>query len=505
MTLNSFTGIVSDNAPDNQALWKVLGVSTADIRNVISHFCHPVTNDKIWVFSDLPHLVKLLRNNVMDHGITLKTGAKLNHSDFERLLQLDGAELKICHKLSKKHINCKNRERMRVHLAFEVFSNNVAVAMRRFFPHKQEAANFVELINNCGDILNSRHPVFSSNNPYKVSFGVSQYETEQINKLMELFEIICKMRVGKSKSLYPFQRGFLLTINSAIHLLRDLKTTYVECQYILTARLNQDYIENFFFLIRGIGEFNMNPNPTETMTRLKAIALSQNLRHSQYLCVQNENSDAENQTKLASFLFDLEEDKIDNLGCTENSTLQTLSLNSDTWMAYNSNLTYKESCELGGQEYVAGFIASKLVSKHPELVLPMKDLERLPKSWTQQLSHGNLTVPIPEWVSQFINMDKAFNVFHQRAELCWTELLPLDPDKNVITRLSAVLSSHFSTLPLKLVKSFAKTRTMIRVSHNNKIIKNQPFYNFTAVRTRSHKSCLPDEMTEELLNYEISA
>ena len=488
-------------------MWKTLGVSAEDAKKLQSHFFHPVTNAKVWVFSDLPHLMKLLRNNVMDHGITLASGEKLTYLDFKKLIQLDNSELRVCHKLTKKHLDCKNQERMRVHMAFEVFSNTVATAMRQHFPQKEEASKFIKLVNDCGDILNSRYPTNTSKNIWKVPFGVSPYEEQQISKLKELYEAIRSMRVGKRKqALYPFQKGFLLTINSTMCLLSDLKIAYPKCQYLLTARLNQDYIENFFSLIRGIGGFHMNPNPTETMSRLKAVALSQNLKHSNNISVRQEDIETESKGKIASLFFDFEQESIHFLENTEIQELEEMKLNSESWSEFNYNLTSKQNCEFGGKEYIAGFLASKFVLQYPELALPIEGFERTPKSWTQKLSYGNFTVPSPEWVSEFIKLDQEFRSFHARAtEFSCNEMLQLDTAPNVLSRLSTFLAKKFKNIPLNLIKRFAKTRTMIRINHNNKIIKNAPFCNFTTIKTRSQKSCINDEMIEEMMEYEMRA
>jgi len=279
-------GIVCDNAPDNRNLWKTLGISFEDTENIISSFPHPITNQNVWIFADFPHLIKLLRNNLIDNGFTLQNGEKLNSSHLRQLIQLDKAELKICHKLTEKHLTCKNQERMRVAKAFELFSHTNAVAMKTFLPHKSNVANFIELINDSSDILNSRFPN-SNANIYKTPYG--QHYEKQTAKLKELYEAIRFLKIGKRKKLYPFQKGFLLTINSTIKLWSEMRENYPQFKFLLTARLNQDHLENFFSLIRGFGGFNQNPSPTETITRIKAIALSQNLKHSEYLSVKDED------------------------------------------------------------------------------------------------------------------------------------------------------------------------------------------------------------------------
>jgi len=124
-----YAGIVCDNATDNQKLWKDLGICVDDEHNVISSFYHPVTGENVWAFSDFPHLMKLLRNKVIDNGFTLPYQEKLKGSDFHQLWKMDSGETKICYKLTEKHVTCQNKERMRVNKAFELFSHTVATAI----------------------------------------------------------------------------------------------------------------------------------------------------------------------------------------------------------------------------------------------------------------------------------------------------------------------------------------------------------------------------------------
>jgi Transposase protein len=59
-------GCVSDMGTSNQGLWKELDVSMYK-----TNFNHPVTNNQIQMFADVPHLLKLTRNWLFDSGKTL--------------------------------------------------------------------------------------------------------------------------------------------------------------------------------------------------------------------------------------------------------------------------------------------------------------------------------------------------------------------------------------------------------------------------------------------------
>ena len=56
---------------------------------------------------------------------------------------------------------------------------------------------------------------------------------------------------GPTSAVLPFQHGILCGIKSLRSLLDEIENEGWE--YILTARLNQDVVENFFSQIRGLG------------------------------------------------------------------------------------------------------------------------------------------------------------------------------------------------------------------------------------------------------------
>lgn len=71
--------MVHDLGPTNMKLWKTLDISTEK-----TYFKNPAAPErKIFVFADAPHLLKLIRNNFIDHGFTLE-GNKQVSSECQR-------------------------------------------------------------------------------------------------------------------------------------------------------------------------------------------------------------------------------------------------------------------------------------------------------------------------------------------------------------------------------------------------------------------------------------
>ena len=76
---------------------------------------------------------------------------------------------------------------------------------------------------------------------------------------------------GKTNVL-PFEKGIVCGINSLRNLFKDLK----DCgyNYILTARLNQDSVENLFSSLRRLGGSDKNPDLLQSLRRAKMLILS---------------------------------------------------------------------------------------------------------------------------------------------------------------------------------------------------------------------------------------
>ncbi len=109
-------------------------VSELDLTPDKFSFCHPTSPDReIFAFQDVPHLLKLFRNHLLDEGYELrtKTGTyvSLDKSDFEKLLDNDNNELQIAFKVtSELHLNCTGSARQRVRTAAQLLSHTVAKA-----------------------------------------------------------------------------------------------------------------------------------------------------------------------------------------------------------------------------------------------------------------------------------------------------------------------------------------------------------------------------------------
>lgn len=228
---------VSDCGGGNIGLWRELGIS-------IERSFYEFNSSKIYFFADVPHLLKLIRNWLFDTGFVLKDGTFILKNSLKDLVESSNTEVSSCHKLTQNHITCEKTQRQNVLLAAQVFSNTTATALKRYLPGdkklSQNLAEFIELIGTWFDILNSYTPEASV--PTKRPYGGSPTQIEVLHEAKDTFQT---MRCISKNSLQIFQKGAIITTISVEKLYEDLKSKY-DIKYILTHRLNQDCLENFF-------------------------------------------------------------------------------------------------------------------------------------------------------------------------------------------------------------------------------------------------------------------
>ncbi len=261
---------VCDYSPTNRALLKELQVTNENPFFSDIKIKHP-----IFFFADFPHMLKLLRNHVLDQGIILENGYYLSKEIFKNVLDLDNSEVKLCHKISAAHLLVKGSERQNVRKAAQLFSASVANFILQFIPSENIAANFILLINNLFDLFNSSSESNTITH-FKMGFSGS---ADQINLLNVALSEITNLRVAsfskdnimkKKISLLPFQIGMMQSIN-ALHQLFNYVNINFEIRYILTYKVTQDTLENFFSQIRSIGHSYDHPPPLEFIYRFRIL------------------------------------------------------------------------------------------------------------------------------------------------------------------------------------------------------------------------------------------
>ena len=158
--------ITCDGMSTNLSVLKLLGCDFNDITSLQTWFLHPETKEKIFVFLDPCHMLKLVRNVIGDlKNIVNRDDQFIRWSDLVNLHELQQQEnMHLANKLRSAHIHYHN-QKMKVRFAVQIFSTSVANALLfckntlklKEFQSCQSTIEFLQVFNDLFDILNSKN------------------------------------------------------------------------------------------------------------------------------------------------------------------------------------------------------------------------------------------------------------------------------------------------------------------------------------------------------------
>ncbi len=222
---------------------------------------------KIHVTCDAPHLIKSARNALLEHDIIVPTGlASWDH--IRALYEHDRKQLvRLTPKLTAYHIDLKAiGGKMSVCKAAQVLSHTVACALRSYahsgaLPKDVLAtADYCDYFNKIFDVLNCsrKHGVTQFQSALSLDNAVALTFMETATTWLKSLQILDKNK-KVINSRFRFLNGFCLSLSSVRSLMEHLAKEYSH-DFLLTRRLNQDGLENFFGVIRGRNGYNSNPS-----------------------------------------------------------------------------------------------------------------------------------------------------------------------------------------------------------------------------------------------------
>ena len=442
--------VTSDMGPKNIGLWKEL-----DIHTEKPHFDY--NGRQIQVFADVPHLLKLLRNHFLDQGFLLKDGTLILKEDIQKLLTVNSGEKRLAYKLAPRHFECSGSLRQNVALAAQLFSRSTARAIRLIFPDKIGLADFVELINDTFDIMNSRSAEGHAQYDYALGWE-SEFKkmVTQQEILMNAKEVIGGMRtidnklykekgiVKPKQGLHPFQKGWIVSITAALDLVEKLRKKY-GAKFLMTARANQDHLEVTFSRVRYIGGPNTHPGCVEFKNRLRLLVLGDSSEFIVTGCpVQAE---LEEEIMLSQQLVEgIETERpedliIDEVDIGAQESVETTS-------------SSEIDCNAEINKYLAGYIAFKFKNEYPEMSEEGTVDKPISCPWIEAYSYGGLTKPSRTWYESYLKLDAEFHNLHGMG---------LSKESRIIQKATQHITNSCSDIPEDVIKFFAKMRTHIRI------------------------------------------
>ncbi|CAL8074647.1 unnamed protein product [Orchesella dallaii] len=467
--------VTSDLGGENRSIWKHYGISTSK-----SWFENPHDKSRrVHVFADVPHMLKLIRNHLLDDGFATENGTIINKETFEDLVSAASGELTVCPKLSHKLLDVSGAERMRVRPAAQLLSHHSATLAKVIFPDKPEVSNFIEAVNDGFDVFNSRVPVNNSNN---LCSGFGFQLTKQMDALarlksfMESGRFFMKGKVepkrGRKRKysddvekenlnpnvptaqrklktcLLPCQIGFIVSIQSLINLYDDLTKIY-GFSYLLTSRLTQDSLESLFSRIRAFSGSNTNPSPPEFRYRLRLILLGGQVRPPQGTNVLNDCTSSYVSSNLLSR---------NEIRCTVQTSEETPKI--PFRMTRNKVDAPPQTKE--ALVYLAGYLAWKLKRKYPEMEKFGEPTSTLTEyevpCWIHSLSRGGLLSPNPSIVEAVQKCNAVFEA----------AMVVLRDQNNIHNALFSKITCECPDVKKEIVSEFIDIRIKIRIKSLNK-------------------------------------
>ena len=242
------------------------------------------------VFADPPHLLKNIRNALVNYDFELpdsivkKYNLPSNLVKMDHIKQLYEYELrredKLAPRLSKDCVFVKGFNKMNVNFARNALSRDVAAALRSLvtlekFPQEVlTTAFFCERIGKWYDLATARAPHlgFSLSKPEKLDSALDFLD--EMMYIMDTTMFYAHQKLGRPDIV----RGFLLSTTS----LKELVNSCLSgkgYKFVLSGRFTSDCIENYFSQVR---RKNLAPTPLEFIKALRVLTFLQTMKPSQH-------------------------------------------------------------------------------------------------------------------------------------------------------------------------------------------------------------------------------
>lgn len=281
------SSLTFDGAPSNFNMAKCLGAELMDVKNLKTYFLHPVTNDKIYIWLDPSHMIKLVRNCFGEYKHLEYNGNQISWDYLKKLVDFQYSEgLTAATKLKRRHL-CYHKEKMRVKLATQTISRSVAVALtylredignddpqiKEQFKDSKETEHFLMIFNDCFDILNSTSKYASYTFKRAISTSNDDYIFERLHQIEKY---ILDLKYGGKSILSSGRKCGFLGLLVDIQSLKEMYLTYIKgepqlLKYLLTYKLSQDHLEIFFCAVRSRGGHNNNPTAQQFEAAYKKL------------------------------------------------------------------------------------------------------------------------------------------------------------------------------------------------------------------------------------------
>lgn len=290
-------GLTFDGLKSNLAMAKTMGASIVKNKPYI---LNPHSDDKIYLYPDACHMLKLVRNCLARNKKFYDSdGNAIEWSYVESLVNYQQKnKINLGNKLNKIHIQWE-KKKMSVRIAAETISNSNADALD-FLRHKgvaeftdsEATAKFFRRINNVFDITNSMHE-----NAICFKRPISPQTQEEYFKYFDesiIYMRNLKLELDGKSILLTNQKMPFLGFTILLTNFRSFYNEYVSSNIlpnVFTFRFSQDHLELLFASIRQMFGCNDNPSAKQFESAWRRLLGQHQITASEYAnCANNDTA-----------------------------------------------------------------------------------------------------------------------------------------------------------------------------------------------------------------------
>jgi len=423
---------------------------------------------KYFLMFDPPHLIKCVRNNLMNYKFQFDEYTAQWQDIVEFFNKDKKLPIRAAPKITEKHIRPNNFCKMKVKYATQILSHTVAASLCMYVsvgglpPSAAGTAEFIFKFDSIFDCLN----ISTINSPKALKPAMTttsshqSYLEQAINFIKELQVFDGNKEVtGRIKCL----KGWLITIK-AVLLIWNLLHQNHGFKFLLTRRLNTDPLENFFGSIRQQGGNSDNPTPIQFTHAFRKLFFSSFLNSSTGNCTDDFDN------LLAQFA-DPKKAKVPVIAATPKIS-QNLAIPTEDYREKEVSDNLLKDNPIA---YVAGYLLHKCFLSHEcstckaAMVTDKLDDNRnllcLFKAYESEKCFGGLIAPSAPYLQYIKNLEdlfvKDFSMFTKHNAI----------GKTILSKLQgvAVPFTHCTEFPLQyLLKLFLRMRIYYTIKFANR-------------------------------------
>lgn len=250
------TCIICDQGTQNQRMFKLLGGTEEDPSTIIN-------DKKLFLMYDMPHLIKSLRNNLLNGDFEISKNKIVSINDNKTTYNIDVKNTaRAMVKITPTHLAPNPFQKMYCKLAIQLLSHSVSAAIKTCIATGElksstahNTASFIDIINNMFDSANSKH-IYDLNPNRRPMCDRNPQILENLEIANSMFKNARKIcHKTKKISTPPCFVGILWTTTAIRQMYESEKLEILNGNpkqeyFLMTNRLTQDALENLFSIMR---------------------------------------------------------------------------------------------------------------------------------------------------------------------------------------------------------------------------------------------------------------